>query len=403
MDKLLLVIVVVLAVVAVAQIARIYGMATSLRNYREENISRADNKLNANLMLVFMLALFAFTVYLLIAYKDDLLPVAASEHGAAIDQLFSVNWILLFIVFFGVNFLLFFFSWKYVYSKKRKALYLAHNNKLEFIWTIIPSIVLAFLIIYGLRTWNQVMDEPSEDAITIELYAKQFDWTARFSGNDGKLGAANYTLISPNNPLGLITKASIDEKVKAIDEDIASTRKKLKEEILAVSRENELKDKVENLKRQKAKILDMKNSERLNFYTAYDDKQVKGEIHIPVNREINFLFRSRDVIHSAYMPHFRAQMNCVPGMTTRFNLTPTITTDSMRTVVENEEFNFVLMCNKVCGSAHYNMRMDIVVESEEKYKKWLEEQKTFAQSLTASGVEVEEMRKEGEKLAGINE
>ena len=40
--------------------------------------------------------------------------------------------------------------------------------------------------------------------------------------------------------------------------------------------------------------------------------------------------RSQDVLHSAYMPHFRAQMNCVPGMITQFGFTPTVTTEDMR-------------------------------------------------------------------------
>ena len=57
---------------------------------------------------------------------------------------------------------------------------------------------------------------------------------------------------------------------------------------------------------------------------------VKNEFHIPVNREIEFKMRSRDVIHSAYLPHFRAQMNCVPGMITEFKFKPTKTTAEMR-------------------------------------------------------------------------
>ena len=94
-------------------------------------------------------------------------------------------------------------------------------------------------------------------------------------------------------------------------------------------------------------------------------------------REVEFVFRSRDVIHSAYMPHFRAQMNTVPGVPTRFKMTPTITTDSMRTVVNDPDFDYVLLCNKVCGAAHFNMQMKLVVESEESYKAWLESQEEF--------------------------
>lgn len=108
-----------------------------------------------------------------------------------------------------------------------------------------------------------------------------------------------------------------------------------------------------------------------------DDKIVKGEMHIPVGQEIEFLIRSQDVIHSAYMPHFRMQMNAVPGDVTRFVMKPTITTAEMRNKLNNPDFNYILMCNKICGSAHYNMQMDVIVDSPEDYQKWIDEQKPF--------------------------
>jgi cytochrome c oxidase subunit 2 len=52
---------------------------------------------------------------------------------------------------------------------------------------------------------------------------------------------------------------------------------------------------------------------------AQDDKQVKNYI-LPKGKKVVFKIRSQDVLHSAYMPHFRAQMNCVPGMVTNLLL-----------------------------------------------------------------------------------
>ena len=119
--------------------------------------------------------------------------------------------------------------------------------------------------------------------------------------------------------------------------------------------------------------------------------------------------RSQDVLHSAYMPHFRAQMNCVPGMITQFAFTPTVTTAEMRQTdemvkkVENinnirtekskdlvakgeealdpYEFDYLLICNKICGKSHYNMQMKIIVETEEEYNAWIKEQQVFKNSL----------------------
>ncbi|MCK6650439.1 MAG: cytochrome c oxidase subunit II, partial [Bacteroidia bacterium] len=114
-----------------------------------------------------------------------------------------------------------------------------------------------------------------------------------------------------------------------------------------------------------------------------DDIIVKNELHLPVNKEVEFKFNSRDVIHSAYFPHFRAQMNCVPGMTTMFHFTPTITTEEMRAKTGNDKFDYILLCNKICGNSHYNMQMTIIVETEEQYNKWLSEKKPYGTVATA--------------------
>ena len=140
-------------------------------------------------------------------------------------------------------------------------------------------------------------------------------------------------------------------------------------------------DKLYRLLRHRQRIQEIRNfdfdSELTAWESGADDQVVKGEFHLPVGREVEFVFRSRDVIHSAYMPHFRAQMNTVPGVPTRFKMTPTITTDSMRMVLENPDFDYVLLCNKVCGAAHFNMQMKVVIESQESYDAWISEQGEF--------------------------
>jgi cytochrome c oxidase subunit 2 len=119
------------------------------------------------------------------------------------------------------------------------------------------------------------------------------------------------------------------------------------------------------------------------FTSSGDDLLVKGEFHLPVNKAVVFQFRAQDVIHSAYMPHFRVQMNAVPGMKTNFAFTPTITTAKMRENTKNPTFDYYLLCNKICGNAHYNMKMLIVVEDQASYDKWIKEQKTFASQMAA--------------------
>ncbi len=435
--KLLILLVVVVGIIAVAQLARVYELTAKLRKTREEEISYADNRLNAALWIVFMILFYAGVIYLFVAY-GDYLPPSASAHGEAVDTLMNFNLIIIVAVFFLVNTLLFWFAAKYYYRKDRKAKFFPHDNRLELIWTVIPSIVLAVIIIYGLRTWNEMTGDAAEDALRVEIYSKQFDWTARYAGNDGEFGVSNYNLITPTNPLGIVTPEGIEESLAEINKEREKVRLELAyERGLLLAEQAEINDQLhgdhhghgdhgdaehamdEGLKKRLterlAEIESMLASDQVTiltdaaiktrkeklrrldrhvqrimeldefkfdgdlsaWQTGKDDKIIKGEFHLPVGKEVEFIFRSRDVIHSAYMPHFRAQMNCVPGVPTRFKMIPTITTDSMRLITGDEDFDYVLLCNKVCGAAHFNMQMKIVVDSETQYKAWLEQLDTF--------------------------
>ena len=73
-------------------------------------------------------------------------------------------------------------------------------------------------------------------------------------------------------------------------------------------------------------------------------------------------------------------MNCVPGMTTQFAFTPTQTTQEMKQQ-EGEDFEYILLCNKICGSQHYTMQMKFIVETQEEYDVWLSSQKTVSEKL----------------------
>lgn len=384
--KLLILLVIVLAIIAIAQLTKVYDLSRNLRKSKEEEISDTDNRMNANLMLVWMFVFFLSTIYLYVRY-GDYLPEAASVHGKEVDWLMSVNLWGITIAFFLVNAALFYVAWKFYYIKGRKVRFHLHDNKLEMIWTLIPGVSMAFIIIFGLITWNNMTGPASPDAIKVELYSEQFKWTARYPGADNEFGASNYNLIDAEtgNALGLVDKEAVAAKVISLDRAVDSIQNIIsvnsKNPILPESYVESLNDKVYRLQRQKQRILDLREyatpSGISEWQAGSDDKIVKGEVHIPVGKEVEFVFRSQDVIHSAYMPHFRAQMNTVPGVPTRFKMTPTITTKEMRQKLNNETFNYILLCNKVCGAAHYNMKMDVIVETQEEYDTWLAKQKTF--------------------------
>ncbi|MBX9808058.1 MAG: cytochrome c oxidase subunit II [Flavobacteriaceae bacterium] len=351
MAILLVILVLVLLAVALWQLTKIFDL-TQVGNEDDSQVANdGDNNTQGYLMFGFLAFIYIFTIYGLIKWGPLVLHTPASKHGAIVDNLMNITWVLIFAVQAITQVLVHYFAFKYRGKKGKKALYLADNNKLEVIWSGIPAIVLAGLILYGLYAWTNIMFvDDNEDTIVIELYAQQFKWTARYSGTDNVLGKANVRLIEGVNTLGV----------------------------------------------------------DLSDPNAQDDIVVT-ELHIPKGKKIHFKIRSQDVLHSAYFPYFRAQMNCVPGMVTEFAFEPVYTSAEYRALpymvekvkninalreakskelvakgevaLDPYTFDFLLLCNKICGASHYNMQMKVVVDTPEEYKKWLSGNPTLVQEV----------------------
>lgn len=385
MEKLLIVIVLMVGVIAVAQMMKVYQISSKLRGKKEEEISLSDNKFNANMMLAFMSAFYLFFFWLLSRYGNGGIGPSASEHGEELDWLLNFNFLIIIIVFFITNSLLFVFAYKYYHRPDRKAYWFPHNNKLELLWTSVPAVVLAVIIILGLRSWNKITDDAPKDATVIEVYSKQFDWTARYAGVDNKLGRADFRMNSSNNPLGVLTQEALKARLDEIQSEIDTIQARLDKptNVFSAKKEAEMIEKIDRLKRHKIKLGSVAETlTEKEDKAAWDDKVTK-EIVLIKGKEYEFKFRSMDVIHSAYFPHFRAQMNTVPGMVTRLKFKPIISTKEMKKKMNDEKFEYVLLCNKICGAAHSNMQMKVtVVEDQKEYDAWLATQKPFKDTST---------------------
>lgn len=356
------------------------------------------NSVNANLMLLFLIVGMTAGIWEYFNHGKYFLPESASEHGVKLDSMMEITFIITVIVFIITQILLFWFAFKYRRKPNVKALFYPENDKLEMIWTIIPAIVLTVLVIGGLTAWQGITKAPEKGTAEIELFAYQFGWSARYPGADGKLGNANYNLISATNPLGVAVTdeatallAELEEGIKAAEAAIAKLPEdlgKLKATLGGLegdemkSHLNKIAD-IENgqaenelrleIRRKNTQITRIKAAmkQQTFFSAASMDDIVTDEIHLPVNQSVTLRLRGRDVIHSAYLPYFRAQMNVVPGLPTQFTFKPTITTAEMRNKLGNQEFDYHVFCNKICGNAHFNMKLKVVIESEADYKKWL--------------------------------
>jgi len=233
----------------------------------------------------------------------------ASNWGS-IDFTIDVTFWVTGFVFVAVNLFLAYAVYRYRHEKGRKAHYEPENKKLEGWLTALTTVGVAAMLAPGLVVWNQFVSVP-EDADVFEVVGQQWQWGYRFPGRDGVLGASDARFISIDNPLG------IDPTDPDGQDDV---------------------------------IVD------------------SNDVHLPVDRPVKALLRSKDVLHDFAVPQFRVKMDLLPGSVTYLWFTPT------------REGTFDILCMELCGIAHHAMRGKVHVESEENFNAWLNSQPTFAET-----------------------
>jgi cytochrome c oxidase subunit 2 len=369
MIKLLIVLV---AIIFFAQVVRVFEISNLITKTKNE-VSDRSNHINGILLLLAGIGLLIFFFWQRAEWMGQTLQISASEHGPIIDNLWDTTMGLIIVVFLILTPMLFGVAFFYRGKEENTASYITHNNKLEFFWTAIPAVVLLVLISYGLSVWGKIVNQDISDAMVIEIYAKQFNWTARYAGSDNELGRADVRFVGGKNELGVISENTHKGQIEDIENKISKLNNELNRS------ENSAEQKI--LSQRIAKLEKKKKTLTTYFITTSMDQLlfakddiITKELHLPVGQKVLFKFRSQDVLHSAYLPHFRVQMNCVPGTTTQFAFTPTITTSDMKKELDDESFEYVMLCNKICGAAHYNMQMKVVIETEEEYNAWMETQ-----------------------------
>lgn len=284
----------------------------------DKKIATGSNKVNALMFIFFLIGAGGLMFWYSIKEFDNYQLPIASEHGVVTDQLFWITMAVTGIVFIITHILLFIFPYKYQYSEKRKADFYPDNNKLEVIWTVVPAVVLALLVISGWKAWSDITQPAPENAHVVEIMGYQFAWEVRYPGMDNVLGANDYRLTNANNISG------VDFTDKNALDDFSSP-----------------------------------------------------VVVIPKGEPVLFRIRARDVLHSVFAPHMRLKMDAVPGMPTRFWFVPTKTTAEMRAELNNPEFNFEIACTEICGRGHFSMKREIRVVESDEYRAWLAEQKPY--------------------------
>jgi cytochrome c oxidase subunit II len=236
------------------------------------------------------------------AAKTWWLPPYISEYGEAYDKHFMLTMVICGIIFVAAQLALAYTVFRY--RKHSGAAHYSHgNNKLEALWTSAAAVLFLGIVIAGTHIWTQAhLEAAPVNALQVEVWAQQFVWNFRYPGPDGVFGRTRPELMkeSIGQPLG-------------IDPDDPAGKDDLVMPILA----------------------------------------------IPVNRPVEVILRSKDVIHSFFVPELRLKQDVVPGLENRLHFTA------------SKIGRYEIPCAELCGLGHYQMRSFLDVKSEADFQQWL--------------------------------
>jgi cytochrome c oxidase subunit 2 len=255
----------------------------------------------AFLILVLILA----SLYLFIA-KPYWFPTLASVHGASIDSLFGVVLVVSGIAFVVVQGMLGFFIARYGQNGTERAAYWHDNPRAEAFLLIGTAVILTVLVFMGQRVWASFYftDAPA-DSLVVQVTGEQFSWNFHYAGPDGVFGRTDNSLITAANNVGLDA----------------------------------------------------------NDAAAKDDVVTSNQMHMIVNRAVKIRLRSKDVIHSFFLPNLRVKQDAVPGMGIEVWFMP------------NRAGQYEIACAELCGLGHYRMKGALTIdESQQKFDDWYKEQ-----------------------------
>ncbi|HZU98906.1 MAG TPA: cytochrome c oxidase subunit II [Planctomycetota bacterium] len=246
---------------------------------------------------------------------DMWLPPDHSTYGIKTDNLFNMILAITSVAFVGVQIALCSFMWKYGNDGSRaRGTFVHGNHQLEVAWTVIPAAILVLIAVVQWSTWLEI----KRPANFPEKVAKQVEEKRPFA--EVLAGQFEWRITYPRHP----GSEGPDGKIG-----------------------------------------------------ARDDVHVLNNFHVPQGEYILIHLRSRDVLHSFYLPNFRLKQDAVPGMTIPVWFMAKGPKEGDATCPpDKDSVRFDLMCAELCGWGHYKMKGALTVHRDRaSFDKWLDEAK----------------------------
>lgn len=247
------------------------------------------------------------------------LPESASTVAPKIDAIF---WLILWITgvaFVVVELALLFFIFKWRRKEGRKVHYTHGNNTLEIIWTVVPAALMVFIGVKSQGLWENMKTLPAGEP-GVEVVAQQFNWKIRYTGPDGRLGrsAARFVI----DPRYLSSKGVALNSLGLDPEDPAGA----------------------------------------------DDLYMDGTLLLRKGEKTRIRIRSKDVLHSFFIPVFRFKQDAVPGMPVDIWVEPTKANIHYEGAEMKIDTIWQIACAELCGNLHTTMKGNVwVADSQADY------------------------------------
>ncbi|BAZ14523.1 cytochrome c oxidase subunit II [Calothrix sp. NIES-4071] len=291
--------------------------------------------------------------------NHGLLPTPASSEAFLIDGLFNTMMTVSVGIFVLVEGILIYSAFKY----RRKAgdntdgAPVHGNVPLEILWTAIPAIIVIGISVYSFEVYNDIggFDPHAAHASSMSPEAMKMPGAAIAATlNDTP------PTDQPNRNQEQSDKAMQDRATAAVRNADQIPQKNdapgmgITSPRLGATPDQE--GKAPDL------VINVTGLQYAFIFTYPEAGVTSGELHVPIGREVELNMSANDVIHAFWVPEFRLKQDIIPGRQTEVRFTPQKVGD------------YPLICAELCGPYHGAMHTTVVVQSQQDYDNWIQEQ-----------------------------
>jgi len=276
--------------------------------------------------------------------NHGLLPIAATDEAELVDGLFNTMMVVSTGIFFLVEGILIYSAFKYRRrpGDNEDGPPVEGNVPLEILWTAIPAIIVLGISVYSFDVYNEMGGFDPHAAHEAPIMQQSMKMPGAAMPMAGYAYAATLNDTPPSTEPNLNQEKSDASGLSIVAPTIGQVPEKQG--------------------KPPAMVVNVVGMQYAFIFTYPETEVTSGELHVPVGREVELNMSANDVIHAFWVPEFRIKQDIIPGRQTEVRFTP------------KKEGDYDLICAELCGPYHGAMRTQVIVEKQEAFDNWIQEQ-----------------------------